>query len=170
MQNLAQRDILSEPELEKWFARTLSEEAWHDSRSLEKEDTWVSDGPETNFYQTLKYLAQQFDLKQNEAGIFIDNENMGDFIQVLAYTKTTPSIRLLSLLGQCQPGLGGDVLRSCDESREQGHPIEAESKVVMARIKLLARMEVYRMVFGPDRRRDVLELLEEAQGSAGGES
>jgi hypothetical protein len=169
MMEKGQAGLLSEPELKSWFAEKLSVDAWTSALSLEQEDSWVSDGPDTQFFHTLQSLAQHFEVKQGEAGIFVDDENMEDFVQILAYTRTTPSIRLLSLLGQCQPGLGGDVLKSCDSTRQTGHRIEAESKVVMARIKLLGRMEMYRIVFGPDRRKEVLRLLQEVQQIRGEE-
>lgn len=102
-----------------------------------------------------------------------DDEDLDDLIRVAAYLKATPSIRLLHLAGRIQPGIGGDIVtRSAGHVASEEKPIEMRSvsRVVLDRITVLARAECYSRVFGPDRRADVLDLLEEIHGTdAGGE-
>jgi len=155
-----QTNPLAQTELKEWFDSHLGPDAWEGSRLLDKSDFWVADREDGIFYKALQKLTMFFDQFKDEAGVYVEEENMTDFIQVLAYTKTTPSVRILGLLGQCQPGLGGDLLQACEKNNKEGHEFEAESKVVLARVKLLARMELYGQVFGPERRKQVLAILE----------
>jgi hypothetical protein len=162
-----QDGLLDPPNLQTWFEQKFSDQVWQSAKILDEADTWVPDSAKGTFFAVLQTMAQYFNLHQGQAGVFIEDENMWDFIQVLAYTRTSPSIRLLGLLGQCQPGLGGDVVKTCETSKVPGHQLEAESKVVLARIKLLARMECYNQIFGPERRKEVLAILDEMQQEGG---
>lgn len=164
MEKHMREGLLGSDNLQQWFLDSLPEGMWGGAKTLDNADTWVPGGPEGVLFQVLETLAQYIDKHPHQAAVLVEDENILDFIQVLAYTKTSPSIRLLSLMGQCQPGLGGDVVQACEASKTSGHQLEAESKVILARIKLLVRLECYGRIFGKERRQKVLSILNNLKG------
>lgn len=127
---------------------------------LDSVETWVLDSSDGKFLAVLKNLAAFLSENLSMAGVLIDDEDIPDFIRVLAYARTTHSMRLFNLAGQCQPGLGGDILTVCDQCGVPGNVLEAESKVILGRVKMLVQLECYKQIFGPERRDRVLEILD----------
>lgn len=99
------------------------------------------------------------------AGVLVDDtRDMLLFISVLAYTQIHRALRLLSLAAHRQPGLAGDVLVACEKFKRPGSPYEAESKAIYNRIRFLVERVCYRNIFGPERRKAVLEILSTMEG------
>jgi hypothetical protein len=120
---------------------------------------WVSDAPELR--TALDDLANLFRVEPDSAGVHFSGDSLLVWTRALAYIDTCAALALLRILGQAQPGLGGDLLLRCAEHDQPGDPLEAEARVMLARIAKLVRLEIYERVFGPDRRKLVLEILEE---------
>lgn len=158
---------LSPAKIEEWFKLHLPPGTWESARVMERAESWVPGEPDGVLASLLQVLMNYIEENPDQAGILVEDEQIADFIHVLAYTKSSPFFRLLGLMGQCQPGLGGDVLKACEGGKSEGHPMEAESKVILGRIKVLVRYECYSRVFGPERRKEILRILDELNETGG---
>lgn len=108
-------------------------------------------------------LASLFEGEIHNAGIHISERDLDGWVWILAYIPTADALALMRLLGQSQPGFGGDLLLCCARHDAPGNPLEAEARVSLARIAKLARFEIFERVFGPDRRTLVLSTLRELE-------
>lgn len=152
---------LGREEIQRWFEQHMPPAVYQEACNLEDLEQWVLDGdPSRGFGVALESLAQFMMPKEGRAGVLFAEEDVPDLVRVLAYARTTAAMRLLGMAGQSQPGFGGDILQLCSQISQPGNPLEAESKVMLSRVRFLARVDCYRRVFGPERRQEILKILE----------
>lgn len=154
-------NILSHEHIKHWLQTSMPSGVYEAAMNLDRVENWVLDASDGTFFPALQKFSQFIADNAEKAGLLIDDPEVIDFVRILAYTHTTQSLRLMNLAGQCQPGLGGDIVTACEKSEKSGNPLEAESKVLLGRIKFLAKLELYRRIFGPEQRRQVLDILRE---------
>lgn len=153
--------LLSHEHIKHWLQTSMPPGIYEAAMNLDRVENWVLDAPDGIFFCALQEFSKFIAENAEKAGMLIDDPEVMDFVRILAYTRTTQSLRLMNLAGQCQPGLGGDIVTACEKSDKPGDPLEAESKVLLGRIKFLAKLELYRRIFGPEQRRQVLGILRE---------
>lgn len=122
-------------------------------------EDWITYSPRAQ--QAIRMLGNLFETAPNKAGIHITDADLDTWVRILAYIPTADAIALMKMLGQAQPGFGGDLLLCCARNDEPGGPLEAEARVSLARIAKLARFQILERVFGPDRRSAVKAVLED---------
>lgn len=146
----------------KQWADNTHPDLWETASFMESQEDWLLDNPGNKFLLTCIKIAQVFDTEIKQAGVFIQNndEKMA-FIYGLAYLGTCKSLRLLGLAGQRQPGLGGDIIQVCMNEIHAHSEHQAECNIVFSRIKQIVKMESYRRIFGPERRKSVLQYFNE---------
>jgi len=146
-------------QLKKWSLNVHSD-LWATTNFMESQEDWLFDKPGDSFLLTCVKLAKYFNSEIKESGIFIEsNKEKISFIYGLAYLGTCKSLRLLNLVGQKQPGLGGDLIQLCINELNNNGPHKAECNIVLMRIKQVIKMDCYKRVFGPDRRKTVLNFF-----------
>lgn len=152
---------LEQQQLKVWSSQ-IHPELWATAAFMESQEDWLFDKPGDSFLLTCVKIAQMFDTEIKQAGIFIENnEEKIAFIYGLAYLGTCKSLRLLNLAGQRQPGLGGDIIQVCINELSKNSDHKAECNIVLMRIKQIIKMDCYKRVFGPDRRKAVLQFFNE---------
>lgn len=134
------------------------------ARRMNAVEPWVADAPALK--NALDELGLLFLHEPHAAGVYIEENSLTMWARCLAHIHTSSALALMRILGQAQPGLGGDLLLRCAALDRPGDPYEAEARVTLARIAKIARYEIYTRVFGPERRRCVLEILDELTGGA----
>lgn len=153
-------------------ANTLLEDqkvnAWLESISLgladkaeemEKFEKWTLEDPEIN--EKLEKWAHSLDIKKENASTLIGHDKYYLIVEVLAYVHTRKALRLLSLTGKLQSGLGGDLIEYCrnDKSREN----QVEKIVHLSRIREIIKLEYYEKIFGPEKRKEILDIIKGKQ-------
>lgn len=125
---------------------------------LEALETWVAKDEEVQ-----EYIKKWGDVLVNQKGRaqqILSDENYPLIIKILAYLQIKKALRLVEMSGRIQPGLSGDLLKCAQENIQQ-EDFEAEAKLFVARIKHLVRLQYYERLFGPERRKTILKILEE---------
>lgn len=151
-------NILAPSSIQQW-SMALPPDVWNGIRAMTPTEGWVRDVPNSPFLAELAELAKILQTDSSSAEILIDDNSMGDFIQVIAYAKATNAFRLLSLTGERQPFLGGDLLQKCQENIKKKH-LPAESRLMLSRLLILARLDCFQRIFGEDRRVDLTRILD----------
>lgn len=143
--------------LKEWFEKNVPPAVRDGISKMEDVESWIEDGNDDPFEMLARFVTHED--KKNLKTLIADRD-MPEFVRILAFVRTGKSLYLMNLFNQCQAGLSGDVLKTCQDSNVEGGHIEAESKVILARFKLLTLMELYERIFGPEHRKDVLTILE----------
>ena len=124
---------------------------------LESFESWVfqDDSEEARQIGKLLITLQGSDFKNSS---LVPSTEFADFLKVLAYTKCGNAFWLLSLIHQKQPDVTGDLLAHC--RYETSKDAQKESALFMTRLKFLIKKQCFHEVYGEERRRNILRLIE----------
>jgi len=135
----------------RWISRDLAGNV----ERLETMEDWTLDRDCPRFLDALTRLSLV--LQTASKGLANDSD-WTDMVLVLAYTSTGRSLRIMAVANARAPGFDEQVAQHSVQLLE--HPLAPEAKVILGRIKALVRLECYQRVFGENRRKQALEVLE----------
>lgn len=147
---------LSEQDLIKWLeniAPGLSKK----TELMEALENWVINDPVVN--KKVQKWGTILSQNENKADVVFSDNSFPLIVKVLAYLHTKKAFKLIGLSGKIQPGLGGDLLKFCDQNKKPANPIKAESSLFISRIKEVVKLQYYENIFGPEKRKEVLKIL-----------
>lgn len=145
-----------------------------DVRRIERVELWTIDGDESPaaaaFSKDAMRLARALmhEPRPDAAEQALFNESDSEkLLEILAYIPLSQMLHLLHLANTHQPGLSDDLLVTAAVLSEQADAPHAEATVHMERVRALIRRHAFARIFGPTRRRDVLELVREMNEQEG---
>lgn len=119
-------------------------------QGMEYRESWTMDKPGTAVESALVQLAER--LNQGP----LPSADPQVLVQVLAYLRVGRALRLLAAFDAGEPGLSQRATAAALADPEPA------GRVMIARLRVLSRAGVLARVFGPARRQEILELLEDA--------
>lgn len=146
--------------LDKWLESILPGLSLK-AEQMEALESWVINHPDLS--QRISEWAVLLDKNKGNPNVVFSEDSFFLIVKILAYLHAKKAFKLVELSSSVQPGLGGDLLKFCNNNALVGSVIKAESNLFISRIRELVRINYYEQIFGPERRMEVLNIISDME-------